>query len=205
MSSKADICNLALGHIYAGSGISNFDTDQSEAARACRLFYDPCRRMVLRGFDWSFASRFRELSLVDDDSPLEDLGNEWAYQYAYPSTCLKVRRILSGARTDTNTTRAAYKIMDMDAGKMIFTDTAEAVAEVTQDIEETGRFDEDFVLALSYRLGAMLAPRLAGGDKQKIGAYCLAMYKETLSQALGAAIQEENPDDIQYGDLFDAR
>lgn len=204
MSSKVDICNLAISHVGSGLSISNFDTDQSEAARTCRLFYEACRKSVLRDFDWQFASRIRALSLIES-SPLTDLGEEWSYSYAYPTSCLKFRRILSGSRTDTNSTKIRYKIANTDVGKVIYTDEPDANCEVTEDISETGRFDEDFVLAFSYRLGSLIAPRLAAGDKQRMAANAYQMYTAMIQQARSNSFSEDQSQDITFGDLYDAR
>lgn len=204
MSSQTDICNLALSHVGQGSGISNFDTDQSEAARACRLFYEVARKSTLRDYDWAFATRYRALSLIEEE-PLEDLGEEWAYSYGYPANCIRLRRILSGTRTDGNATKVKFRVANTDAARVIFTDEAEPVSEITEDITETARFDEDFVAALSYRLAAFLAPRLARTDQAKISQNCLQMYRYTVSQALGNSVAEDESDELKYGDLYDAR
>jgi len=204
MSSKTDICNLALSHVASGSGISNFDTDQSEPARACRLFYEIARTTALRDFDWPFATKFKALSLIEEDAT-EDLGNEWEYSYAYPSDCIRFRRILSGARTDSNATKIKFRIASAGSAKVIYTDETAPIAEITEDITETGRFDADFVIALSCRLAAMIAPRISAGDKNQLGPKAMAMYEAYVRQARANAITEDQSTDESNGDLYDAR
>lgn len=66
-----DICNMALSNI--GKGVIENMEEGVENARACKLFYDPTRREVLRSFPWGFAHRIERLAVVDVDVPGWDL------------------------------------------------------------------------------------------------------------------------------------
>ena len=73
-----DICNMALSNI--GKGVIENMEEGVENARACKLFYDPTRREVLRSFPWGFAHRIERLAVVDVDVP--------GWDFAYFLNCL---------------------------------------------------------------------------------------------------------------------
>ena len=105
MASKTELCNLAISHLGQAKEIANIDTEQSQEASACRRFFDTAKRASLIDHDWAFASEQYTLELVET-SP----NDEWRYSYRYPSGYLKIRRILSGYRQDTEKTRIPFKI-----------------------------------------------------------------------------------------------
>lgn len=129
MSTKTEICNLALAHLGVGKPITDLDTDDSAEAEVLRRFYDITRKQVLRDFDWSFAAAFVTLEETDT-APT----TEWAYAYALPDDCLKFRRLLSGLRVDTRDTKQPYRLVRGPGSTFeIYTDLADAVAEITVD------------------------------------------------------------------------
>jgi hypothetical protein len=186
MASEVEICNLALSHLGVGKEIADLDNENSEEAAACRRFYQPTIEKTLQEFPWPFATRFADLALVEED-PTE----EWAFSYRYPSTCLKIRRIRSGARQDSAQSRAAYRIASDDTGKLILTDFEDATIEYTWVPEDTGLFDPLFVEAVSYYLAFQIAPRVAGGDPFKLGERAAALYQATMARAQASALREQ--------------
>jgi hypothetical protein len=171
MTSKTEISNLALSHLGISSDIANLDTEKSEEATACRRFYELAKKSTLSDIDWTFATKFETLGLIE-----ENPTSEWRYSYRYPVGCLNFRRILSGLRNDTPESRVPYIILTDDAGKIIYTDEQNAESEYTQDVTDTTLFSEEFVLALSFRLAAYVAPRVTGGDPFKLKKDMLAQY-----------------------------
>lgn len=180
---------MALSHLGAGKAIANLDTENSEAASACRTFYDIAVEATLRDFDWPFATKIRALALIE-----EDPNDEWAYSYRYPTDCLKFRRILSGQRLDTRDTRAPYRIAQDASGSLIYTDESEVSAEYTLNMTDPSFYPADFVIVLSYRLAAYIAPRVAGADPVKKGEDALKKYFFELGVAQANASKEEQPD-----------
>lgn len=189
MSSNVEICNLALSHLGVGTEISDLTTERSAEALACRRYFDHVRDLVFRAFPWTFATKTVALALVE-----EDPNEEWGFSYRYPSDCLMFRRIQSGIRTDTNDTRVPLKIGRDDAGKLIFTDKAEAIAEYTVLEEDPERYPPDFVSAFSFLLASHIAPRMTGGDPFKRGEQAMANYKGAIEEAKSNAANEEQPD-----------
>lgn len=192
-SSKTEVCNLAISHLGISKEIANVETERSAEAGACRRFYDTARDVTLRDFVWPFATKIQALGLVE-----EDPNTEWSYSYRYPTDCLKFRRILSGIRNDTRQSRVPYRIARDSSGLLIFTDAPSAVAEYTIQEETVTRFPDDFVMALSFRLAAYIAPRVTGGDPFKLGARALELFQFELNKAECTAVGEEQ--DEQHPD-----
>lgn len=200
MASSTEICNLALSHIGIAKPIANLDTEQSQEASTCRVFYTTVRDVVLRDYRWPFATKIASLNLVGTDP-----NSEWAYSYRYPTDCIMFRRVLSGQRNDTPDTRIEYRIGKDDAGKLIFCDIEEAECEYTVKVTDTQFFTPDFILALSYRLAYYIAPRLTAGDPFKLGDAALKMYQIEVGRAISSAFNEEQPGPIPESELIRVR
>lgn len=185
-ASVTDICNLALSHLGSSIQISNYETDDTEEARACRLYYEQARDVTLREFDWSFATQFYTLPLVETTPT-----TEWAYSYRYPSDCLKMRRILSGDRSDTRQSRIPYRVIKDVSGLLIYTDEASAVVEYTVRVTNPSFYPPDFTNALSYRLAHYIAPRITSGDQFKLGDKALKMWDFEVNRAISNDLNEE--------------
>lgn len=189
MWSKTEICNLSLAHIGHGETIANIDTEKSAAAYACKQFYEITRQLTLRGYPWPFARTQAALGLVE-----EDPTTEWAYSYQYPSDCILASRILPGLRTETQGDEVAFLINYTSSGKLIYTDASEAILEYTKNVEDENLFSSDFVMAMSFLLGAYITPRLTGGDPQNQRGKCLELYSMHMPIARNNAKFEERPD-----------
>lgn len=189
MSSKTEISNLAISHLATGKTISDFTTENSEEARACRTYYEIAKRMVLADHDWTFATRFETLGLVASQPT-----SEWDYSYRYPSQCVKVRRILSGERSDTLDTQIPYKIISDSTGKLIYTDQEDAQVEITRDLDDPELFSPHFTMALSFRLAMYIAPRITAGDPQNLRERMQGYYLLELSSAVADNMNSEKLD-----------
>lgn len=200
MASKTEICNIAISHLGIGKEIQNFDTEQSDEATACRRYFDTCVDAVLSDFDWPFATKEAVLNLISADPT-----TEWDFSYRYPTDCLRVRRIKSGMRQDTQDSRLPYRILQDAAGKVIYTDKENAEAEYTVRVEDPSYFTAEFTLALSFRLAAYLAPRLTGGDPFKMKEEMIRQYFYELGKAKERSFNEETPDKMPDSDFITYR
>jgi len=189
MASQIDICNQALGHLNVSTLIEDIDEGTSEA-NACRLFYDPDLRLMLRSFQWPSHTKKQALQLVEE---LTD--EEYAYSYQYPNDCVEFRRIMSGTRQglETNDTKVPWKIVRGETQRLIYTDTSEAVGEYTVVEDNPEVFHPDFVKAFSYLLAASIAPRITGGDPMRLADKCLSLYQYWMSFAVAKAATEDSP------------
>ncbi len=189
MSSKTDIANMCLSHLGIGREIANIETEKSQEAIACRRFFETAKVATLSDLYWTFATAFATLNLVE-----ETPTSEWTYSYRYPVGCIDLRRILSGVRNDTQSSRIPFKITKDAAGKLIYTDQSEPEVEYTENISDTSLFSSEFDLALSFRLAAYVAPRLTKGDPFKLKGEMLAQYDLELGQAKKKNMNEETQD-----------
>ena len=200
MTTKTEIANLSISHLGIGQTIQNLDTETSQEAKVARRFYDFARRTTLVAINWPFATEFQALGLIE-----EEPTNEWNYSYRYPSQCLKIRRILSGVRSDTLSSLVPYRIVKDDTFKLIYTDQEEAEAEITKDVETTSFFSPDYTLALSYLLATYIAPSVTRGDPTKMRDKVYALYLEEISRAKSNAFNEEVIEQYGDSDLIRAR
>lgn len=203
MSAKIDIANMALSHIAVGEEINDFDTEKTEAAQACRRFYDVARQKVLRDFDWPFANTIEALALVATAPTVE-----WGYSYRYPATSLAIRRILNGAtRVDTQLSRTRYSVGRDATGRILYADLASPLQlQYTYDETNTERFTPDFVLALSFYLAFLIAPRVTGGTNIKeLSGRAFAVYQQSIREAWANAANEEPRDEPPEAEMIRAR
>lgn len=188
MASKTEICNLALSHLGYGKEIADLDTEQSQEASACRRFYTTAKQAILEDHDWSFATEFATLALIEANPT-----TEWAFSYRYPTDCLKIKRILSGIRQDTTDTQVPFKLLQDTSGLIIYTDMEDAQIEFIKDVTEN-YLPAQFNLAFSFRLAAYLAPRITGGDPFKMKEEMLGQYALELQRAKINNMNEERLD-----------
>lgn len=190
-----DIANMALSHINVGKPIGNLATENSQEARACRVFYDTARTATLRDFNWPFARKILTLALIKAQP-----NCQWAYSYQYPSDCVAFRKILSPLANDTRQSRIPYKEYISDDGNstQIFTNKECAQGEYTVDVSNTNLFKPDFTMAFSLRLAAYIAPTVTGGDPFKMCQRALQLYVQEVTNAQSnAANEEQEPQEPQ--------
>lgn len=183
MTSKIETVNLALGHLLRAP-IQSLDED-SEEASAADQFWDTTLGQVLRDFPWPAYGRIQSLSVVESDQ------TEWAFCYRYPALCAFFRKIQGGTRNPSSARRIPYRIYGDAEGKLIFTDQAEAVGEFTTSDVNTGAMDQDFAMAVAWRLAAYMAPQLAEKEPMKVRKACFDGYYVELSKAQANAANEE--------------
>lgn len=184
MASKTVIANLALSHLGVGLSIGNIDTEKSEEARACKIFFDVALEMILRKKDWSFARKTQSLSYVGPDPT-----GQWGAMFRYPSDCLVIRR--SGYPSQPVGTPARYAIGADDDGTLVYAVDKTSFFTYTYRITTTEVFPADFTLALSYLLAFMVAPRLTGGDAANLGPTAFQAYERILGEAAAVSYNEE--------------
>jgi len=212
--SKTAICNLALTHLNQGIEINDLEQDETAAARAFRRVYDTALGATLQAFEWPFASKQAGLALVTDDVA----GGEWAYAYAYPVDCLHFRRILGLSKAHSiphdgsgGGGRVPYKFSQLpgaQAGadvKVILTNQSEAVGEWTKRETDPSRYPDDFMLALSFHLAYLVAPRLGGETSDKLRQNSLNLFQFHLARAIARADAEEAPEISDESTFTDSR
>lgn len=192
---------MAISHLGIGKEIANLETEKSQEAIACRRFYETAKEGVLADLDWTFATKFTTLNLVEEN----EAGSEWRYTYKYPVDCIAMRRILSGTRVDTQESRIPFRIVTDASGLIIYTDQPNAEAEYTFNVKSTNLFSAEFDLALSFRLAALVGAKLTGGDPFKIKQDMLRQYEIELGRAKKKNMNEETQPKFPESDLIRAR
>lgn len=175
MASEIDIANLALAHLGDTANVSSFDPPEGSAqAEKCARFYPIARDALLELGDWNFATRRATLALLGEDD-----WSMWAYTYALPIDCLKVKAVLDPEATDDLTltippdqiSTSLYApqtfVVEVDPltdVPILLTNQASAVLRYTARVTDTSRFSPLFVNTLSYYLASYLAGPVIKGD-----------------------------------------
>lgn len=200
MTSKVEICNLALGNIRAAS-INAID-ESSVEAQVCKARYDLALKFMLRDFPWRFSHKVQALAL-ESMTP-----NEWDYAYTYPTDCLRAKYILP--TNQHMSTRTAYYHLDLphvkeqigpvqfevgfndtSSRKVILTDQDEAYLAYTAYQTDTTNFDPLFIEALGWYLASLIAVPIVGIERGKdLRDNALQAYGMTLPYAQEADANE---------------
>ncbi len=160
MSTITDICNAAISHVGTRSKISSIDEGSAEAS-ACLTHFAMVRDGTLRVFDWNFARLTAQLA------QLQGPPARWAYKYALPVDCLRLRRLndvpllvlpetFYEVASDRDSTGAYVNV--------ILANTAPLSAIYTAQVTDPLRWDQGFVDAVVYGLASRICFELSGKD-----------------------------------------
>ncbi|SKA37783.1 hypothetical protein SAMN02745126_05956 [Enhydrobacter aerosaccus] len=184
MVTVTDICNAALSHCGTRSKISSIDEGSAEA-NACRTHLAMVRDQTLRLHDWNFARVTTTLAL------LQNPPDRWAYKYALPSDCVRLRRLndvpllalpeaFFEAAADKDSTGAFVGV--------ILTNAAAVSAIYTAQVADPLRWDAGFADAVTYGLAARVCYELSG--KEDRARTLTQLWQINLNQAAAAAANE---------------
>jgi hypothetical protein len=165
--SSAQVVNEALQQIAAQTQITALD-DGSPAALAASVIYAPTVQLMLREIEPDFARTTVALSLSSAATPIPP----WAYEYLYPSTCVRLRQVRppgsgTGSLADPNDPVAIRAMVDFDTiasvvTKVILTNQQNALAVYTSSNVTEAQWDAAFSDAVVRRLANPLAMALSG-------------------------------------------
>ncbi len=154
MTSKIDICNLALG--YLGQAPISSLEQENAPARWFKLFYGPVRDEVLRTHNWSFATAQRPLLPVQ--TTLAGPG-QWAYKY--PADALFVRRVFA-PQAAQKPLLFEERLDSAQGVRVLITQTPQARVLYTRRVHDETQYDASFVKCLALALACDMAPALTG-------------------------------------------
>lgn len=211
---KTSICNMALSRIGQRQLIANID-EKSESASLCKLFYDQCLESILTECDWPFAQRYQTLALVTEYPNVK-----WRYAYRYPTGYLSIvslhqsisgdvtylpsnAYILSNINLRDSRSPNPFTISSDNAGRLILTDLANAIALGSYFITDEAQFDALFANALSWKIASEIAISLS--KDASIKNLCLSEYEKALSKAFARASEEEGRDEEPESGFITAR
>jgi hypothetical protein len=162
MSTITDICNAAISYCGTRSKISSIDEGSPEA-NACLNHFAMVRDATLRAYDWNFARL---------TSGLADLGNppaRWAYKFALPTDCLRLRRL-----NDVPLLRWPETTCEVAADKdatgafigVILANVSPLSAIYTARVTDPLRWDQGFIDAVSYGLAMRICYELTAKEER---------------------------------------
>jgi hypothetical protein len=160
MTSVTDLCNAAISHCGTRSKIASIDEGSAEA-NACRAHFALARDSLLRAFDWNFARLTASLAA------LQSPPARWAYKYALPVDCLRLRRL-----NDTPLLLLPETFCEVAADKdstgayinVILTNASPVSAIYTAQVADPARWDAGFTDAFAYDLAMRVCVELTGKE-----------------------------------------
>lgn len=177
LTSQTEIINFALGHI--GQKPVMDITEKSAQSNAALKIWNSCLKETLQNHDWSFATIIQALDLhaTYDPAPAGYL-----FAYAYPANCLALWHVFNSETID-KTLGIRYRVLydPTSLTKVVVTDAALAVGEYTFWVDDTSKFDNFFITALSHRLASELA-MILNGDAAMAQSQ-IAIYNTMMSEA----------------------
>lgn len=194
---KNTICNMALAHVGVGVRLLDVDTEAGVEAQNCRLFYEPCIKILLEMQPWDFAER--QVQLQDLGTPPDG----WLYRYAYPNNVAFAHGIVNAStRNPTADQKIPYKIVNRtdSYGKAILTDQSEAILKFNELITDSTLFSATFSYGLSLFIANNLTMPLSVSSsiKETVRRDYLGWIAEAASLSLRQSQEEKEPESSYY-------
>lgn len=149
ITSKVDICNMALSHLGNNSTITNIDTPSNDKELTFALWYDVARQAALKEMMPNFALRRGRFAKL-----VETPAFGYGYAYDYPTFCLKVLGIGDVKDKENN-----YAV----EGGRIYTDIDDAdglPVRYIRDITDVTKYSPEFKMAFSWYLAGYVCLQL---------------------------------------------
>jgi len=180
MASKIEIANMALGLVGADPILAVDNSTQ--AGRVVNLFYDTCKKAVLREHAWNFATR--RVALVEFGSTP---AFQWDKYFVLPVDCIRVLQL--------NETNDSFHI----EGSLLACDQVSASIEYTYNVLE-GDFDPMFTEAFAYALAAHMA--IALSKSPQLSREIREIYETVILPAARTVSSQESSGDVWLADDF---
>lgn len=192
ISSKVNICNMAISYLGNYAGVNDIDSPRSSSETVFALWYDICRQALLKQMMPNFALQRKKVALQGDNP-----NPGYAYQYEYPFDCLKLLGI-----GDVSDKCNDYTVED----NKIFSDINYSDGMPIRyigDIMDITKYSPDFKILFAQFLAAHVAlPITQDGDKAKTIRDMLPAGMITVS---GLQAQENMPVRISHSRFRAAR
>lgn len=186
MATEVDICNLALAHLGDDATIASISPPEGSAqAEKAARFYPIARDTLLKLHTWNFATKRGTLPLTTNTL------DQWDYAYAAPADMQTPISIISPtAQNDYSTRMSAGDTpggitsnyaptivagqytpqqfaleTDKQGLHLIYTNQENAMLRYQAYVTDTSKFDDLFVITLSWHLASMLAGPVIKGDQ----------------------------------------
>ena len=190
--SRTGIANMALSHVGANSTLENLDSDKTEEAKQCRIWYDFSRQQVLEVFDWNFARRRIGLALHGDvisETATDPWAGVWGFRYQYPADGIIIRKIQNPNAPPGDASPFDVELSVDGETKSILTNVEDAVVVYTFDLKANELFSATFVQAFSHLLASQIAWSLV--QKRKVQTDQFTLYRTVLPAAAAINANEQ--------------
>lgn len=189
MSSKVDICNMALTRL-AASRITNFN-DGTPEANDCLSLYEMAAKYTMASGSWSSVIRRQTLSQLDE-TPVYEYN--YVYQLPLNPLCLRVLSI-----NEFKPGSLSYKI----EGKKLYINSSSVSIKYLAYLQEASDYDIDLEEAIVDRLVAELVYKRTGS----LSAYTNALKyaEEHKRELLSRSSMPGSSEDVNSDDYIDVR
>ena len=151
MPADTDIGNMALSRLGTRATIADL-TENSTEARQINLWYAPVRDELQSLVDWNF-NRVTQALAASGTPPAR-----WSASYAYPSDCLRMRRLDFGASNwRSGEPATGFEIASNGSSTFLYCNEDRVTAIYAQRVVDPARFTPGFILAFVDCLAAAIA------------------------------------------------
>lgn len=155
-----DLINMALDQIGYTRHINDV-YEGSAASRVALAYYSQTRRETIQMGNWPFAYREVALNAVGGATP----PSPWAYEYTYPSDCLRARQVrpgpLTGGTRNNNPTPLLWQEYNDQTqnpiARTILSDQSPAVLTYNGDVTDPTTWPPEFIRTFVSRLAEKLS------------------------------------------------
>lgn len=156
---KTTICNMALSHCGIGSFISDIDTDDTNEAIQCRLWYEPSRDTLLEMMPWSFAQDEVQATLLAVDP-----NYRWKFSYLYPNDVKRINGIIDPykRRPERIEDKIEFEVKRAPSGngKVIYTDQEDAIFDVNFWVTDESQYSDVYAVGQSLLIATYISKPL---------------------------------------------
>lgn len=157
VTSKTDICNLALDLLSAGV-VTNIDDPSNATEELLARHYDLCRRKLLRQHSWNFATK-RAVLAADATSP----AFGYSSQFTFPSDFLRLLHVCG-----TEDQIVSPELYQVESGKVLISDTYSDTGALNikyiYDIKSVSSFDPLFINLLAHEIALVIAYKVTDSN-----------------------------------------
>lgn len=182
MPSDTDIGNMALSRLGTRATIADLAENSTEA-RQLNLWYATVRDELQSLVDWNF-NRVSQALAASGTPPAR-----WASSYAYPSDCLRMRRLdFGGASWVAGMPAAGFEIASNGSETFLYCNEDQVSAIYAQRVTDPARFTPGFILAFVDCLAASVAHAIT--QKEDLAERLARRAQERIERALADSANE---------------
>lgn len=198
MSSKVEICNLALGEI--GVGEIQAIGEESPQGKKCALILPIVTDQLLSSHEWTFATINRTLATHSEPPP-----TDWAFRFDYPPDAVRdIKIFVAGSSRTQQPIQHDKQRLDDNSEVTLLADTDGICLRFVSNLTPVGDYDALFQEALVWRLAWKLAlPLTRNGASIRREAFL--QYQNAIGNAVSMNRNEVNIGNGPTAESIDSR